>query len=444
MVAVIRCDSDELGLLSFNDLLRNKRGEEHPTRLTRRRKNWDSASHLTLVLAEEPNGTAITMLGWISRLKNSADIDETLEFSRAEMVDPPVPYTKVTSRLTARFSSHLVNEGPLPDGTGRALVDALTTERTDLRDVIARIEGVAARFPVINSAAGQVLALQRDASIGAVRMAGMDVSDFARWDRPPSALAGHDVPPTFIGRIRGQRTIEDRQIDHDGETMLGWLTEKTQHVSWRTFSRFGQRLLVANANREIAEQTLGVDLIYYNVTRGSLVLVQYKRLDALKKGFYYPDSDPKLARELVRMRAVNRYVAQNGNSRQDYRLESAPCWIKLCPPQAYVPQTADMIPGMYLSLDHFDRLRADPKCKGPRGGTRLGYDNVPNYLDNTMFSRLVETGFIGTSGTSTDLVYKQIVRSFNHQKALVIATLEGEGMLQAKRTAEKRRNVSRK
>lgn len=43
--------------------------------------------------------------------------------------------------------------------------------------------------------------------------------------------------------------------------MLGWITEKTQHLSWRTFSGFGQRLLVANANRETAEQTLGVDLL---------------------------------------------------------------------------------------------------------------------------------------------------------------------------------------
>ena len=75
------------------------------------------------------------------------------------------------------------------------------------------------------------MALQRDASIGALRMAGMDVSEFARWDRPPSGLGGQDVPPTFIERVQGGRTIEDRQIDHDAETMLGWITEKTQHLS---------------------------------------------------------------------------------------------------------------------------------------------------------------------------------------------------------------------
>lgn len=66
-----------------------------------------------------------------------------------------------------------------------------------------------------------------------------------------------------------------------------------------------------------------MDLIYYNTTRSSLVLVQYKRFDA-KKGFYYPDSDPNLAKELVRMRAVKRYVALHGNSLHDYRLEAGP------------------------------------------------------------------------------------------------------------------------
>jgi hypothetical protein len=336
-----------------------------------------------------------------------------------------------------------VEEGQLPEGTGHALVSALTQEQPALEDVIARIEGVAQKYPIEDSPAGQVMALQRDASIGAVRMAGMDASDFASWDRPPAVLANEEVPPTFVRGMAGGRTIEDRQIDHDAGTMLGWLTRQTRHVSWRTFSGFGQHLLVANANRDTAETTLGVDLIYYNVTRGSLILVQYKRLDPAKNGYYHPDSDPKLARELVRMRAVDRYVTQHRHPNDDFRLEQSPCWIKLCHPQAFIPQTADMVQGMYLSLHHFERLRADSRLKGPHGGTRFGYANVPSYLDNTMFSRLVEIGLIGTSGTSTDLVRQQVIRSFNGHKALVVATLHGEDMPQSKRNTEKRRLLQR-
>ena len=156
-------------------------------------------------------------------------------------------------RLAPRFAAHLADEGRLGAGTGRALVEALTQERPDLGRVIARIEGVADKYPIRDSPAGQVMALQRDASIVAVRMAGMDVSDFARWDRPTDTLATEDVSPTFIGRTQGDRQLEERLIQHDGETMLGWLAQKTHHTSWRAFSGFGQLLLVANAHNDTAE-----------------------------------------------------------------------------------------------------------------------------------------------------------------------------------------------
>jgi hypothetical protein len=443
MVAIIKCTRDEMERLEWSELLHNKRGEEWLWQPTRRRKTWDSGSHLTLVLDTRPAIDVISKLGWTTRLRRAGDLDQVLEVSRIEPVDPPVPYNNVVRRLAGRFTTHLVEEGQLPEGTGRALIDALTQERPDLTDVMARIEGVAEKYHIRDSPAGQVLALQRDASIVAVRMAGMGVSDLARWDRPPAALSSEDVPPNFAGRIPGGKTIEDRQIDHDARTMLGWLTGQTGHLSWRTFSGFGQRLLVANANHETAEATLGVDLIYYNLTRESLILVQYKKFDAAKNGYYYPDSDPNLARELIRMRAVSRYAARHTRVDDDFRLDSRPCWIKLCPPQAFIPQTADMVPGMYFSLDHFERLRADPRLKGPRGGTRFGYTNVPSYLDNTMFSRLAEIGLIGTSGTSSDLVHQQVIRSFNGHKALVLATLHGEEMPQSKRNTEKRRLLQR-
>lgn len=222
--------------------------------------------------------------------------------------------------------------------------------------------------------------------------------------------------------------------------MIGWLTDKTPHTSWHKFTGFGQRLYVANANRDIAENVLGTDLIYFNATRQSIILVQYKRMDARKKGFYYPDSDHNLASELERMEAVDKYAAANTGTVHDFRLGPSPSWLKICQPQAIIPQTGDMIPGMYFSREHFQKLREDPRLQGPRG-TRFGYSNVPNYLDNTMFNRLVETGLIGTSGSSTELLHDQIMRSFEGHKALVVATLYGEEMPQSSRTNEKRQQL---
>jgi hypothetical protein len=41
-------------------------------------------------------------------------------------------------------------------------------------------------------------------------------------------------------------------------------------------------------------------------------------------------------------------------------------------------------------------------------------------------------------GTSTDLLYQEIVRSFNGKKSLVVATLHGEDMPQSTRNNEER------
>jgi hypothetical protein len=102
-----------------------------------------------------------------------------------------------------------------------------------------------------------------------------------------------------------------------------------------------------------------------------------------------------------------------------------------------------MIPGMYFPREHFEQLREDPRLEGPHGGVGFGFANVPNYLDNTTFGRLVESGLIGTTGTSTDLLYQQIVRSFNGKKSLVVATLQGDDMPQSTRNNEKRNTPKR-
>ncbi|MFJ7291414.1 hypothetical protein [Streptomyces collinus] len=98
-----------------------------------------------------------------------------------------------------------------------------------------------------------------------------------------------------------------------------------------------------------------------------------------------------------------------------------------------------MIHGMYFSRRQFESLRDDGRLKDGRGGAvRFGYKNVPGYLDNTLFARLVETGQIGTTGTSTDLVRQQVIRSFRGQRNLVFAALSGEEPPQAKRNAQRR------
>jgi hypothetical protein len=439
MVAIIRCDRDEAERRDSGREIAARRGQDSTLYINRRKKIWKGGSHLTVLIDRLHGGDYVTSLGWTTKLRNSsADLDLVLEVSRVEEIPSPVQYSDVVDLVPKRFHEYLVHEGTMSEGTGKALVGALIQVRPNLREVIERIEGVARQYPIRDSLAGQTIAMQRDATIGAVRMAGMLGSVFAQWDRPSGPLADDAVPPPYLSRV--PRAREDKQIDHDASTMIGWLTDKTPHTSWHKFTGFGQRLYVANANREIPEETLGTDLIYFNATRQSIILVQYKRMDAGKNGFYYPDSDHNLASELERMEAVDKYVADNAGTGHDFRLGPSPSWLKICQPQAFIPQTADMIPGMYFTREHFQRLRDDPRLQGPRG-TRFGYANVPSYLDNTMFNRLVETGLIGTAGSSTELLHDQIMLSFEGHKSLVVATLHGDDIPQSKRNTEKRQQL---
>jgi hypothetical protein len=152
---------------------------------------------------------------------------------------------------------------------------------------------------------------------------------------------------------------------------------------------------------------LGVDLIYYQETRASLTLVQYKAMERDSDDWYYrPASDGHIAEQLDRMRAVDEKCLLSALPGDDYRLSAAPCWIKLCRSENVIPRTDELIRGMYLTRAYFERLKDDPEtpCRGERGAVRFSYGTVPRYLDNTTFAQLVADGWIGSSGTATGLI----------------------------------------
>jgi hypothetical protein len=62
MVAIIRCAADEVEQLDWNESLHARRGQEWVWQPTRRRKNWDSGSHLIAILA--PGARVLRSAGW--------------------------------------------------------------------------------------------------------------------------------------------------------------------------------------------------------------------------------------------------------------------------------------------------------------------------------------------------------------------------------------------
>ncbi|WP_413101989.1 hypothetical protein [Streptomyces sp. Inha503] len=455
MVAIIRCTEAEKAHLEWQEDLFPASGRREWTwTTTRLREFWTKGSHITLVATPDRYGVMqVTRLGHTKRLRQVADLQQKLEISHVTLLPEPVTLNELIALLTARHRVHLVEEGQQTEATGKALLAALVELQPDVDRVIRQLRATFDGYTV-RSKAGQALATQRDAVLGIGRMAGMSIPQLARWDPPAEELYDDRPPPAYLdllsptattsagaGRAAPQHdiAIEDHHIGRDTEIFLGWIGELTGHVAWRHFRQDEQSLLIANVNRTAAERNSGADLLYYHQSRGSLILVQYKKLDRVG-GYYYPDSDGKLADELRRMQDVDTYAARLRRPTDDHRLSPDPSWIKLCPPEGLIPQANVMVPGMYFSRQHFQRLRDDPRLRDGRGGAlRFGYSNVPSYLDNTMFTRLVETGMIGTAGASTEMVRQQVMRSVREGRLLTAGVLTGKEQPQSARNSARRR-----
>ncbi|PWI10544.1 hypothetical protein DIZ27_11190 [Streptomyces sp. NWU339] len=465
MVAIIKCRDYEIDFLRQLEQLHQARRHDWEWTVTRRRDQWSKGSHLLLIASMDRYGCfEITRVGKSVRRRGAKDQEQQLRVTRVRPLRRPLALDGLLDGLTAIQRRHLIEEGQQTKGTGEAIRALLLELRPELTEAVKVIEGATEPWNFGNSRAAQEVALQRDATLAVTRMAGMQAPRLAEWDPPAEELYDDTVPPLFLDLVGGARhadelldateldpqdppirtkalsnqpALEDHLVTHDTRAMLGWLSEATNHVAWREFREHGRTLLVANANRTPAEQALGCDIIFYNVTRHSLVLVQYKKLDAERGGVYYPNSDRNLAKELVRMRSLDRYAERHAGLADEQRLDPSPSWIKLCHPRSVLPHTTEMIHGMYFSRRQFESLCDDARLKDGRG-VRFSYKNVPAYLDNTLFTRLVETGQIGTTGTSTDLVRQQVIRSFSGQRNLVFATLRGEEPPQAERNAQRR------
>ena len=65
---------------------------------------------------------------------------------------------------------------------------------------------------------------------------------------------------------------------------------------------------------------------------------------------------------------------------------------------------------MYLPLEYWDRLSADPSIDGPKGGKSISYRNVGRYMDNTEFVSLVAKAWVGTT-VSQSAVLSAVIRA---------------------------------
>ena len=166
------------------------------------------------------------------------------------------------------------------------------------------------------------------------------------------------------------------------------------------FRNGDEHLEIVTANRGPLEGVFGVDLIYLNAVKRNIVMVQYKMLDQGSSGnqsdwIYRPDN--QLEVELARMK---RFSQTHSPGQLEYRINPQVFYLRFVRRDAILGKSPVTIP-----VDHFDILRDDPSCKGPRGGFRITYDSLAGkYLRQEEFLGLLRAGYIGAyAQTSADL-----------------------------------------
>jgi hypothetical protein len=238
------------------------------------------------------------------------------------------------------------------------------------------------------------------------------------------------VLPGGESALAAVRLHEDAVIEHDARSISGWHLRQSAVTGRAHFEKRGERLEVITANKRPLERLLGVDLIYFNRTQNSLVMVQYKMMEPEERqrrrvmlgSYEYQELDEQewlvpinkqFRDELARMVAFDKDLAPDG----PYRLNSGAFFIKLV--KRYASTNAASI---LLSLGHLNQLVAEGKLSGNRGGLRISYRGLAgHYLRADPFVELVRSGYIGTRGATSEHFGTLIDAALDGGRAVVAA-----------------------
>ena len=226
---------------------------------------------------------------------------------------------------------------------------------------------------------------------------------------------------TALGRVA---IMEDSVVEHDARSVPGYSLIRSDVTGRAVFKKGEDQLEVFTANRRELEHCFGVDLIYVNLTKQNVVMLQYKMLEPSKKTddqtdwVYRPDG--QLDAEIARM---NAFAAAHAPGPKEYRLNPQVFYMK------FVKRDAKLGDGGIITpLDHFEQVRTDPSFMGPKKGLRLSYKSLNGrYLRQSPFLDLIKCGYIGAHAKTASEFQVLIEAILDGNKAIVAAVQQKIG-----------------
>jgi hypothetical protein len=352
-----------------------------------------------------------------------------LNIDKAEEISTPISVRKLLNRLPKRNASSVrkrFQSGGLLTNKGfHAVIESVRQLSPQACTLLERFsQARTERIRQLSAKARNNLAQQKEALLTALSIAGLSRDPIQEWTPSDS------TPVSFLDGLSCVRLREDPMVVNDLQKLPGFEVIKTYPYGAAVFEseETSERLTVILANRLPLEEQTGTDLIYFNETYQSFVMVQYKAMERAdrKSGiplYLYRLPDAQLKEEIDRMDAVlGALKACTPNTDIDgFRLTENPFFLKLCPRLVFNPDDVGLVPGMYLPLGYWKLLESDAGIKGPKGGLRITYDNAKRYFDNTSFTTVVAKAWVGTTPSQSQVLQDVIRTTLETGKAVTIA-----------------------
>lgn len=293
---------------------------------------------------------------------------QRLNLKQIEALTQTVPKQRILEilpkRLKASIERRFSDGGLLTEKGFDAVVDAVRKLTSDAGKLLDRFSKVRRdRIRKLSVKAKESLAYQKDALVTALEIADIDPSPVQEWQPVDTK------PKSFLEGLPSARLLEDQMIFNDVQHVPGFEQLRTYVQGAATFQSDSSRLTVVLANRLALEKQTGADLIYYNETHGSFILVQYKAMENTSgEGAYFKLPNKQLTKEIARMDAISSLLNQCPVTVDPsrFRMIGNPFFLKFCSRTVFNPDEVKLLPGMYLPLDYWKQLESDKSMLGPK------------------------------------------------------------------------------
>ncbi|WP_051302407.1 hypothetical protein [Sedimenticola selenatireducens] len=331
---------------------------------------------------------------------------------------------QVSPQLKWRLRSTIKNGGYVTQKQFAALIDAILATDHALGQLFKKYSSEREnRIRSLPDRSKRQLAFQKETLSTALACAKIDRSSLQEWEPPEE---GGDQPSSFLDGLPQSRLREDQMVVNDMNNVPGFSRVRDMVQGAAIFEGVDRtRLTVILANRLPLEQLTGADLIYFNETFKSFVFVQYKAMEPGSAGSepIYRLPDQQLEDEILRMDKIAKQLAgtQEPNTPDEYRLDSAPFYLKLCSRIVFNPDSTSLVSGMYIPLTHWKLLESDKGLVGERGGRGVTFRNIKRHITNSQFIDLVSNAWIGTTPCESEILEVLVKHTIQEGRAVMVA-----------------------